>query len=295
MNSKMKSKAKKNATPGAWIVNPKDRGRKSIKNGNIYLKDGQEFEIEIFNPLKINILADIRLNGNSISTSGLIIKPGQREYLDCFIDDGRKFKFETYQVENSNESKEAISDNGALEVLFYKEDVTTFSNWRSRITLQRPRYFNDYDWYYPYNNWYGTCNNVSYSDTNGVVFGSVSAAAPSESINNCFSSQISDDLETAGIEISNNIETGRVEKGEESKQEFVEIDMDFEQSHIHSILYKLLPESHEPKEVKKKKKKSTHILDDILRAITDMDVMRKKGILTDEEFKQKKSEFLSRM
>ena len=39
--------------PNAWIVNPTDRGRKSIKPLNkIYLEDGQEFQIELFNPLQ---------------------------------------------------------------------------------------------------------------------------------------------------------------------------------------------------------------------------------------------------
>ena len=35
----------------AWIVSPKDKGRKSIKNGKVFLKNKSEFEIELFNPL----------------------------------------------------------------------------------------------------------------------------------------------------------------------------------------------------------------------------------------------------
>ncbi len=61
----------KDAKPGAWIVvnnqkdkiNPSDRGRKSIKNGNVYLKDGQEFEVELYNPLTDCVLCDLKLNG----------------------------------------------------------------------------------------------------------------------------------------------------------------------------------------------------------------------------------------
>jgi len=41
----------KNSKPSAWIVSTKDRGRKSIKGGKVFLNDGDEFEIEIFNPL----------------------------------------------------------------------------------------------------------------------------------------------------------------------------------------------------------------------------------------------------
>jgi hypothetical protein len=74
--------------PNAWIVNPNDRGRKSIKTGNkVYLQDSQNFEIELFNPLKEPVLADIKVNGKSVSSSGLVLRPGERFYLDCFIDD----------------------------------------------------------------------------------------------------------------------------------------------------------------------------------------------------------------
>ncbi|MFM7978380.1 MAG: hypothetical protein ACKPKO_03610, partial [Candidatus Fonsibacter sp.] len=77
--------------PNAWIVSPNDKGRKSIKNGKVFLNDGDEFEIELFNPLTECVLADIKLNGQSISKTGLVLKPGQRFYLDCFIDDKKKF------------------------------------------------------------------------------------------------------------------------------------------------------------------------------------------------------------
>jgi hypothetical protein len=58
--------------------------------------------------------------GNSISTSGLVLNPGQRYYLDCFIDDNKKFIFNTYDVDDSNETANATEKNGLLEVFFYK-------------------------------------------------------------------------------------------------------------------------------------------------------------------------------
>ena len=110
-------------TPNAWIVNPSDRGRKSIKKDNkIYLEDGQEFQIEIFNPLMESVLADIRVNAKSISKTGLVLRPGERCYLDCFIDDKKKFIFKTYDVEDSQEAMSAISNNGTVDVFFYKEE-----------------------------------------------------------------------------------------------------------------------------------------------------------------------------
>jgi predicted nucleotidyltransferase len=114
----MKSNEKK---PDVWVVSTKDRGRKSIKNGKVYLKDGEEFEIEFYNPLNVSVLADIKLNGLGISKNGLVIKSGQRIYLDCYIEDKRKFKFSTYNVENTEEVLDAIKQNGLLEVFFYRE------------------------------------------------------------------------------------------------------------------------------------------------------------------------------
>jgi len=34
--------------PSAWIVTPNDKGRKSIKSGKVFLKDKEEFEIELY-------------------------------------------------------------------------------------------------------------------------------------------------------------------------------------------------------------------------------------------------------
>mgnify|MGYP000244376206 CR=1 FL=1 len=62
--------AQTSTKPNAWIVSSNDRGRKSIKNGKVFLTDGDEFEIELFNPLTVSVLADIKLNGQSISKTG---------------------------------------------------------------------------------------------------------------------------------------------------------------------------------------------------------------------------------
>ena len=59
----------------------------------IYLKDGYEFQIELFNPYQVSVLAKIYVNDNLISSSGLVIRPGQRYFLDRYIDKNKKFKF----------------------------------------------------------------------------------------------------------------------------------------------------------------------------------------------------------
>ena len=120
MNTMVAKTTSTHAKPNAWIVSPKDKGRKSIKKGKVFLNDGDEFEIELFNPLTECVLADIKLNGQSISKTGLVIKPGQRFYLDCFVDDKKKFIFNTYEIETNLETIQATKNNGLLEVFFYK-------------------------------------------------------------------------------------------------------------------------------------------------------------------------------
>lgn len=87
----------------------------------VYLDDGTEFQIELFNPTQDVLAAKISLNNKSISNSLLIIKPGQRIWLERFLDENKKFIFNTYSVENSKESIEAIKYNGRVKVEFFKE------------------------------------------------------------------------------------------------------------------------------------------------------------------------------
>jgi hypothetical protein len=291
-----------NSKPGAWIVSPKDRGRKSIKKGKVYLSDNSEFEIELFNTLKDCVLADIKLNGNSISKNGLVIKPGQRVYLDCFIDDKKKFVFKTYEVESNLESITAIEKNGLLEVFFYKEDVVTINNWKNRfdkIIVEKWYPYQPINPYNPYPTiWYGTNNDVIGTTTN---LNSLTTTGT------CYSSNInlSNVLNTSCnmTPINSSIETGRIEKGELSKQKFTEVDMDFENHYIASTVIQILPESVKPTEVKDLKKEVKNTLKDYIKRESDevIDLIKKlaelhsAGILTDDEFSEKKSELLSKI
>ncbi len=312
--------------PGAWIVNPKDKGRKSIKGDKIYLDNGQEFEIEIFNPLKKSILADIRLNGNSICKTGLVIKPGQRVYLDCFVDDRKKFIFQTYQVDGTQESLDATADNGLLEVFFYKEQAVTLQNWNDRfhkiiIHEYHPVYYPR--WYsYPY---YGST--VTLNGTTGTIYTTNSANTVTIGTNtggsstyggvlndsNYGSSFTNCSLTTSGGSLTSgnayynspvggSLETGRVEKGEKSNQQFVDVDMEFEKNYIHHLVYQILPSSRKPKDIQEvsKTKKIMEKLrkdntDDVIELIKKLADLHSAGILTDEEFSDKKSELLSKI
>jgi len=293
--------------PSAWIVTPNDKGRKSIKSGKVFLKDKEEFEIELFNPLTVSVLADIKLNGQPISKTGLVVKPGQRVYLDCFIDDRKKFKFSTYEIENSEEALNATANNGVLEVFFYKEDVITLDNWQrrfDRIIVEKHYPYNPYPWYNPYKVYCGT-NFPIYGTTTNNANGTIgnitttNAIYSSNSINCSYTSNSVDlpNLNIAGSLSTNSIETGRVEKGEESKQKFTEVDMEFEKHYIASTIIQILPESRKPAEVKNMKTKQSQLLssDEVIELIKKLGELHSAGILTDEEFSEKKSELLSKI
>lgn len=303
-----KSIAQTSTKPSAWIVSPNDKGRKSIKSGKVFLEDKEEFEIELFNPLTVSVLADIKLNGQSISKTGLVVKPGQRVYLDCFIDDKKKFKFSTYEIENSGEALDATQNNGLLEVFFYKEDVITLDNWQrkfDRIIVEKwYPYYPSYPWYRP-TIWYGTNSptiggNCVTTNLNNGIIGTTTTSNAYYSSNNVNFSNTSNSVNLSNLNIDgsmnslNSIETGRVEKGEVSKQKFTEVDMDFEKHYIASTIIQILPESRKPAEVKDVKKVKQES-DDVIELIKKLADLHSAGILTDDEFSEKKSELLSKI
>jgi hypothetical protein len=284
--------------PGAWIVNSKDRGRKSIKNEKVYLTDSEEFEIELFNPLTECILAEIKLNGQSISKTGLVLKPGQRFYLDCFIDDKKKFIFSTYEVDGTLESLTAINNNGKLEVYFYKESVVSINNWRDRFnTVIIERYYPSYPTY-PYwttTPYYGTGTSNIYGGTTTNIIGTTTTnTTGSFTLNENSMNQLNS---TSNIPIGGSLETGRVERGSNSKQKFKEIDMEFDKYHISSVVLEMLPESRKPVELKNVKTKQSQLLssDEVIKLIKKLGELHSAGILTDEEFSEKKKELLSKL
>lgn len=324
----MKTKEVKSTNlPGAWIVNPKNKGRKPIKSSNIYLENNEEFQIEVWNPLKECVLADIRLNNQSISKTGLVIKPGQRVYLDCFIDDRKKFIFQTYEIEMSDETKEAIQNNGLMEVFFYKEEAVSLKNWSEKLRQVVIReYYPVYPYwqpyYRPYPFWYGaytsgttttnigttlqggglsfggTTTNTVFNSTTGTLnlTGGLSNSASYTSGVDLSNLNLNNSFSSNSIPIAGSLETGRIEKGEKSNQQFTEVDMDFEKNYIHHIVYQLLPESRKPVEVETKKTseklKEGHQAADLLVKLKDL---KDAGVISDEEFNEKKKELLARI
>ena len=86
-----------------------------------YFWDKDNFELEIHNPTQKSILCKIKLNGEYISTSGIIVKPGQRVFLERFLDSNNKFEFSTYEVNDTSSNRVAIDLNGDVRIEFYDE------------------------------------------------------------------------------------------------------------------------------------------------------------------------------
>lgn len=211
--------------PTAHIT--KSKSRLKTYGTNVYLKDGSNFEIELFNPKTISVLAKIKINGKFISEAGLIIKPGQRVFLERFIDEAKKFVFSTYEIEDSNEAKEAIAENGKIEVIFYDQEIT--SNLQLNPVMWTTETFR-----YPSN---GTGS--------GQFFGNTFTTSASDLVvgSSCLSNM---SYYSSSINTNNSIETGRVEKGKKSSQEFKESSESFYYFSCATSYWQILPESKRP-------------------------------------------------
>jgi hypothetical protein len=298
--------------PSAWVVAPKDRGRKSVKfdaksdtetKGKVYLNDGEEFQIELHNPLAECALADIKLNGSSISKGGLVLRPGERFYLDCFIDDKKKFIFSTYEVEDTDDSMESIAKNGLLEVFFYKESAKSIDRSRlNKVIVERHYYPYQTNPYWQTTPWYTTPNIYCNTGNIGTTFTNTSSSNATYTSSSVNLNNLTGTLTTGNTMPINsslysaNIETGRVEKGDRSAQKFDEVDMDFDSFYISSTVLELLPESRRPIETKElKEKPEQNKQPEAIELIKKLAELKDAGILTEEEFSNKKAELLGRI
>ena len=216
------------------------RNRRKQNGGNYYLKDGTEFELEIFNPTQDQIGCEIDLDGKQISRSKLVLKPGQRVFLERFLDDNRRFKFSTYEVENSAEAKSAIARNGNVTVRFFKESIPPISiGWTYNPTITYTYTSSLYNM--------DLGDNISLMGSGSCSSGGIGSDGPSGSNGVYFSSSLSNsnDGDSAGkaFNCSASIETGRTEKGTVSSQGFNSVDVQFELWSFHTHTLRMLPES----------------------------------------------------
>lgn len=220
-------------TPEAHIC--VKRNRVKVYSDKIYLQDKQEFEFELFNPTTKTQLAQISLNGKQISTSGIVIKPGQRIYLDRFLDTPDKFRFDTYLVEDSKEVAKAIQDNGKVSISFRAEKETPVF---TPIVLNSPTYE---PYKHPFSYTSTKCSYMSNSTSKGIG---------GQSINSLRSMKSAPTLDQMDFmsEVASLKETGKVEKGSKSDQTFYNYNGDFEFWVNKTITYQMMPASARPVE-----------------------------------------------
>jgi hypothetical protein len=200
-------------TPHAYITKQKQRVKQF--NQTVYLQNGDEFEIELFNPTTNKVLAKIEINGNSIGGLGIVLRPGERVFLERYLNDSKKFLFETYKVSGkSYKVEQAIKNNGDIVVKFYNEYFDT----RQHLLIN-----NRYGWENP-TIFYNTPRyDIGTTITTNTLVGQgcTYTTSPNDSLSFTSSTRgLSEDK-------PKEIETGRVEKGSNSDQSFTDDDATF--------------------------------------------------------------------
>ena len=245
--------------PQAWIAVSNNRQKLyGTKNDLVYLDDNQEFQIELYNPTSIKYLAKIYVNGELMSSAGLVLKPGQRYFLDRHIDVKKKLVFSTYEVEDTKEVAEAIKNNGSVKVEFYAESRN--SNWltaspgTSTVTINPtyPTWTTNSN--LPENGniiFGGSTVNTLFTTTSGVtsntISGGMDISFSSDSSSSFVYDSYSSEIKTLN---AGSLETGRVETGKDSNQNFDQDYGTYSWFSSFSSEYKILPRSAKPVEVK---------------------------------------------
>lgn len=229
-----------------------------------YLQSGQEFQIEIFNPTKEVVLAKITLNNKALSQGGLVLNPGERIFLDRYLDVGKKFLFDTYEVSNTSEVKKAIENNGDVKVEFFKERAPQY--YGGILTLQGgsatsgsfggPTWITNTGGYIhgTTSTNVGCTNTFTSSSSNSIgstaLYSSSIATMDSLGLGDVTYTQRTEPVKKSKLNTlssitrsTKTIETGRVEQGSGSDQKFKTVNKDFEYFAFHVVEYKLLPVS----------------------------------------------------
>jgi hypothetical protein len=240
--------------PTAFVT----KGRQRVKqynNTTVYLNNGDEFEIELFNPTINKVLAKIELNGKSIG-AGIVLRPGERVFLERYLDEAKRFLFETYAVDGNNPNvQRAIAENGNVDIKFYCENTYygcdnwsggnpswTYTTW----PLYNPTFTNS--------SGRGFASGRTTIKSAGLSYGEPvvdSCFYMSNTVNNSLAGGNnpvvnSNSLGFADMAPSNPIETGRVEKGSNSNQSFMCDNSSFNTWWSWRTEWKILPFSQKP-------------------------------------------------
>ena len=135
----------------------KNRNELKVYQSNIiYLNNGDNFELNFFNPLQQKIGVSIEFNGVKKGESYLVLNPGQNVFLDRFLDEQRKMLFDTYDIdENNKEAVDAIEKNGLITFNFYNEYYINNNKNEVNVNYNFPPIPNN-------------CNYIGYLNSNSV-------------------------------------------------------------------------------------------------------------------------------
>ena len=191
-----------------------NKNRQAVVGNKIFLNNGAEFEIELNNVTSNTVLAKIKLNRNYISNSGIVLRPGERVHLERYLENNNRFKFDIYNIPSGN--KASIEDNGLIEIEYYRE------------TVVHPH------WPTPY--W----NPTDYTNTSS---GNVIRTDGTKQI--LYDAQVNT-LSAQNMVFDSHqpeIETGRIEEGSRSDQEFHNVNKSFETYAFYTETFHIMPVS----------------------------------------------------
>ena len=214
--------------PEAFIT----KGKKRIKqfDGQVYLSDGDEYEIELFNPSQEVVLAKIKIDGDYIAGGGIVLRRGERVFLERFLDSPNKFKYSTYVVNGNNtEVQDAIRNNGYVEIEFYSEYKPTIPN---RTIYSGNTYST------------GTINGNPITFTTTGNSGNFTLTSGTTTTNTFYNASLTSTNTFAGPNIrslSNKVETGTTEMGSGSDQTFQHTNKTFNQFSFWNVAWQILP------------------------------------------------------
>lgn len=235
----------------------------------VYLNDNDEFQIYLHNPYDYTIGAEIGIN-NKMLTTTVILRPGEKIWLERYLPSINKFKFSTYMVDDDKETRNAIANNGVITVNFYRERenwyytpylVSTYTNvtapWKDCYTHMR---FTEPHNFYSQNTVgdsitidnSGVTTTATFASTNDYCLNdsgvtcAATAATPKSGVTCAASSNDSGVTRAANPTPPKSSETGRIEHGSYSGQQFQYECRDFEFWPFASERIQILPNSTKP-------------------------------------------------
>ena len=216
------------AVPQSFITKGKQRLKQHIDT--VYLNNGDEFDIELYNPTQNKVLAKIEMNGNSIG-NGIILRPGERVFLERYLDEAKKFLFETYVVNGNNEEvQQAIANNGDVVIKFYNEvKISTYNVNSGTVTINNPLTWST-----------NTAGPITYTTHNTLGNTSFTTSSTNTFYNASLTSG------TVNTNSLRSLETGRVEKGSNSNQSFTYDNSSFYTFPFQTNWWKIKPQSTRP-------------------------------------------------